>query len=129
MDPTQTRYWPFDVLPPEQQSEQHRREIRFLEAAYQAGYRPYVFGSQNFGATAGTRGGIVLWRSSQGKHWELLLGTPDETLLSAHVDDFDCAAEAILSWLRGGDEAGIAERLQDHLLVTPSTPHGVELYG
>jgi hypothetical protein len=78
MDSTQNRYWPFDVLPPERQTEQHREEIRFLETAYQAGYKPYMDGFQNFGATAGERGGVILYRGCRGKHWEVLLGTTEE---------------------------------------------------
>jgi hypothetical protein len=40
MDLTQNRYWPFNVLPLERQTEQQRREIQFLETAYQAGGKP-----------------------------------------------------------------------------------------
>ena len=46
----ENRYWPFDILPPERRSEQHDREIRFLETADREGYRPYLFGAGNLGS-------------------------------------------------------------------------------
>ena len=128
MDPTQNLYWPFGVLPQERQTEQHQREIRFLETAYEAGYKPYTFGSQNFGATAGIWGGIILYRGCRGKHWEVLLGTSQETLVSAHVDDFACAADAVLCWLRGVKGAEIIEHVRDHLFITRATAPGFVLH-
>jgi hypothetical protein len=128
MDPTQNRYWPFDVLPPERQTEQHLREIRFLETAYQAGYKPYMDGFQNFGANAGKRGGIILYRGCRGKHWEVLLGTAEETILSAHLDDFDYAAEAVLRWLRGVEGAEILEHVRSHLFIDMVTTPGFVLH-
>jgi hypothetical protein len=129
MDLSQKRYWPFDVLPPERQTEQHRREIRFLETAYQAGYKPYMFGSQNFGATTGERATEILYRGCRGKHWEVLLGTAEETILSAHVDDFDYAAEAVLRWLRGVEGAEILEHIRGHLFIDRVTTPGFVLHG
>ena len=43
------RYWPFPVLPPDRRTELHQQQITFLEAAHGAGYRPYVFGVDNYG--------------------------------------------------------------------------------
>jgi hypothetical protein len=126
MDVTQKRYWPFDVLPLERQTEQHRREIRFLETAYQAGYKPYTFGSQNFGATTEERTAEILYRGCRGKHWELCLSPFG---LSAHLDDFECAAEAILCWLRGDGEAEILEHVRSHLFIDRVTTPGFVLYG
>jgi hypothetical protein len=128
MDSTQNRYWPFDVLPPERQTEQHREEIRFLETAYQAGYKPYMDGFQNFGATAGERGGVILYRGCRGKHWEVLLGTTEETILSAHLDDFGCAAEAVLRWLRGVEGTEILEHVRGHLFIDRVTAPGFVLH-
>jgi hypothetical protein len=129
MDLTHNRYWPFDVLPPERQTEQHRREIRLLEAAYQAGYKPYMFGSQNFGATAGGRAGEIIYRGCRGKHWEVCLVNAKELIVSAHVDDFDCAAETLLRWLRGVEGAEIVEQVRGHLFSTAATPSGFVLHG
>ena len=36
------KYWPFNVLPPEQRTEFHAALIALLEAAHAAGYAPYV---------------------------------------------------------------------------------------
>lgn len=120
MSNSENRYWPFQVLPPEQRTEYHQRQVDFLETAYQAGYKPYMFGSgEDFGATAGTRGGMIVYRGSRGKHWQVLLGTAEHTALSAHVDDFRCGADAVLRWLRGLDGAEIFEHLAGHFFTTP----------
>lgn len=127
MDPTQNRYWPFDVLPREQQTEQHRREIRFLETAYRAGYRPYIFGSQqDFGATTEERTAEIIYRGCRGKHWEVCLSPFG---LSAHLDDFDYAAQAVLCWLRGVEGAEILEHVRGHLFIDRVTVPGFVLHG
>src|SRR5262245_24592903 len=109
MDIMENRYWPFDIRPLDQLSEQGRRQVGFLETAYQAGYRPYTYGGENFGASTDQRGGEILCRGSQGNHWELLLGTEEQTVLTAHVNDFGCAAEAVLRWLHGSDSPEVFE--------------------
>jgi hypothetical protein len=128
MENTHDRYWPFNVLSPERQTEQHRREIRLLETAYQLGYKPYMFDSQNFGATAGERAGEILFRGRRGKHWEVHLMNSKEPALSAHVDDFNSAAEALLQWLRGIERSDIIDHLRGHLLSTASMPTGFMLH-
>ncbi len=126
MDPDENRYWPFDVLPPAQQTEQHRREIQFLEAAYRQGYNPYTFGSENFGATCRERGGVIVFRGR--KRWEAILGTAEQTSLSAYIDEFSHAAEAVLLWLRGVDAADVVEHVRGHLVDTPGTAPGFVLH-
>jgi hypothetical protein len=129
MDTTENRYWPFDVLPPERRTEQHWREIRLLETAHHAGYKPYMFGSQNFGATAGERAGEIIYRGCRGKHWQVCLVNAGALIVSAHVNDFDYAAEALLRWLRGVEGAEIVEHVRGHLLSTAATPSGFVLHG
>jgi hypothetical protein len=124
MDLSEKRYWPFDVLPPERRSEQHRREIGFLETAHQAGYKPYVFGSQNFGASAGERTGEIVYRGCRGRHWEVNLCPFG---LSAHLDDFDSATEAVLGWLRGLGGGEILEHIRGHLFINMATAPGFVL--
>jgi hypothetical protein len=127
MDPTRNRYWPFNVLPLEQRTEQHRREIGFLETAHQAGYKPYTFGNGSFGATAGIRAGEILFRGR--KHWQVCLAQENQLIVSAHVDNFDYAAEAILRWLRGVEASDIVEYVRSHLLRTRATGAGFVLHG
>jgi hypothetical protein len=129
MDPTQYRYWPFDVLPKEQRTEQHRQEMWFLEMAYQAGYNPYMDGFENFGATGGERSGTILYRGSRGNHWEVVLETGRTKVLSAHLNDFGSAAQALLSWLRGVGGLEIVEDMRDHLVITRATAPGFVLHG
>jgi hypothetical protein len=124
-DDVQRRYWPFDVLPPEQRSEQHEREIRFFETAHREGFHPYLSSPGDFGAAATERGGLILVRGR--RRWEVVLGTTDTKIASAFVDDFACAAEAVLQWLRGADTADILSRVQDHLVRLPGAAHSFVL--
>jgi hypothetical protein len=119
------RYWPFDVLPTEELSEEHRREIRFLETAFREGYHPYRFGAGDFGVAAAERGGFILVRGRT--RWEVVFGTKDTKVASAFVDDFDCAAEALLQWLRGADAAHVLARVQYHLVCLPGAAHSFVL--
>ncbi|HQU45370.1 MAG TPA: hypothetical protein PK867_21315 [Pirellulales bacterium] len=129
MDLSENRYWPFDVLPVERQTDQHHREIQFLETAYQAGYKPYMFASENFGATSEGRAGEIIYRGCRGKHWELFLVHGEELVLSAHLDDFGCAAESLLRWLGGDDGAEIVEHIRGRLFSTAAKPTGFVLHG
>jgi hypothetical protein len=126
MDLTEKRYWPFDVLPPERRSEQHCREVDFLETAYDAGYQPYLFHSQNFGATAGERTGEIIYRGFRGKHWEVCLSPVG---FSAHLDHFVYAAAAVLHWLQGVEWPEILEHVRGHLFIDRVTAPGFALYG
>lgn len=49
MELEERKYWPFSVLPAEEQTDLHKQEIHLLAEAHLAGYRPYVFGGENFG--------------------------------------------------------------------------------
>jgi hypothetical protein len=71
-------------------------------------------GVEDFGATAGSRGGIIVFRGRS--HWEVLLGTAEQVLWSAHVNDFERAADAVLLWLDGIGGAKIIEQLNGHLV-------------
>src|SRR5262249_41978077 len=89
--------WPFEVRPPDQRTETQERELRFLQAAHQEGFRPYTFDAGNLGAAADDRAGLILVRGR--KRWEIVLGTPETRIASAFVDDFACAADSVLHWL------------------------------
>src|SRR5713226_9668344 len=103
------RYWPFDVLPPETQTEQHKQEIGFLQSAHREGYQPYTCGAGDFGATANERGGLIVVRGR--RRWEVVLGVLDTKVASAFVDNFGCAGEAVFEWLREADVAEILSRV------------------
>lgn len=123
----ENKYWPFSVLPPERQTEQHRREIRFLELAYHAGYGPYTSLAGDYGATGNDRGGHIVVRGSKNR-WELILGTKEKTLLSAYLDDFDAAAAGVLQWLRGGTCREVLALVQGHLIAMGGREQGIVLY-
>jgi hypothetical protein len=108
------RYWPFPVLPSDQQTPLHKQQVAFLEAAYAEGFRPFWFGADNYQATAADRGGIILLRTR--RFWEVAVGTTDSTSLSAYVDSYAVAGEAVLRWLRGGRLADILEFIHPHLV-------------
>lgn len=126
MDPHEKLYWPFAIPPVQTQTEEQKSQLRFLEAAHQQGYAPYMERVGHFGAASGTRGVQILVRGR--KHWQVLMGTAKETILSAHLDNFRTAAEAVLGWLRGADAAEIVEQIRDHLVVTRATGCGFLLH-
>jgi hypothetical protein len=126
MDLNDKRHWPFAVLLPESRTEPHQIEIGFLDAAYRAGYNPYTFGSQNFGAVAGDRTGEIIYRGCKGKHWEVSL-TPAG--LSAHLNEFGFAAEAVLRWLGGAKCSDVLTFVSGQFFVDRVTAPGFTLHG
>ena len=46
-------YWPWKVIPENELMEEHRQEIRFLEAAYKEGFRPCEDRFAGFQASSG----------------------------------------------------------------------------
>jgi hypothetical protein len=113
------KYWPFKVLPQEKQTDQHKSQIRFLELAYQLGYKPYAFYGGEYGAwSEGGRVGEIIVRGRA--RWEIVLGGPNNDGGSAFVDNFDCAATAVIAWLKGGSALDIFVRIQDKLVLMGS---------
>jgi hypothetical protein len=115
------RYWPWNVIPVERQTEYHKKEIAFFEQAYLEGFRPYLDGFE-YGATssAGRIGMFIQRGLTRGWSGEIRLGgAPDETGGSFFVNDFSCAANAVLRWLRGEDLVPITADLKDHLVTRP----------
>jgi hypothetical protein len=94
------KVWPFAVLPPDEQTDQHKREVRFLVRAHEAGHRAYTFGAGDYGATARDgRSGEIIRRGRN--RWAVAVGGDGQEHPAAYFDDFDSAAEAVLRWLHG----------------------------
>jgi len=124
MIPTTPKYWPFDVLPPEQRTDLHWQEIRFLDAAFQEGFKPFEQTTGEYIATSprgreaciifrgrGRRGGIG--------QWEVWLDEPETQFIKLWVDDFEYAGGLILEWLRGNDVTAILAASGGHILQGP----------
>ncbi len=120
-------YWPFPVLvSPDKMTEQHRKEIRFLETAYQAGFRPcmYLKGGGEYQARIeqGRDGWIISrgrYRNGVPTRWEVWLNDPSGRIAAYWVDDFDTAAAGVLPWLEGGDALDILESAKPRILRVP----------
>lgn len=110
-------YWPFDVLPVEKQTEEHKREIRFFETAYREGYQPFTESSGEIGATNGDRGALIIVRGHA--QWEILISGRERTAASGYFDDFDKAVEVVLQWLRGANTSEIVRLLEDYCVKLP----------
>jgi hypothetical protein len=104
------RFWPFPVLPRDQQTANHREQLDFLETAFAKGFAPFMFGSENFGASTIHRKGFVLRRGKQ--HKEVWLDEGTERIIAAHVDGFSCAIKAILDWLEGQSQETVENLLR-----------------
>jgi hypothetical protein len=99
-------FWPFPVLPPEQQTTQHRREVEFLEAAYRDGFRPCKFADGEYRIESPD--GRSAWVISRGRlrggaatRWEVWLNDVMERVSTTWVDGFEAAAEVAQRWVRG----------------------------
>lgn len=128
MESAISRYWPFDVGDRQRHSEQERREVSFLENAYRLGYRPFEMGlgMQSYGATGRSgRSGAILYRGRAG--WEVGVCDSDQGVVNAFVNDFECAAQAVLDWLGGGTEADIVAIVEEHLVTMPGLRPGHEI--
>jgi hypothetical protein len=118
-------YWPFPVLPANMLTEEHRKEIRFLEAAYQAGFHPCKFYEREYQAhiEQGRYGWIIYrGRIHQGGpcRWEVWLDEQPGRVAAYWVDDFDTAASGVLQWLRGGDVLDILDLAKPRIVKGPS---------
>lgn len=120
-------YWPFPILlSPDKLTEQHRKEIRFLEAAYHAGFRPcmYLVGGGEYQAHAeqGREGWIISrggYRNGAPTRWEVWLNDSSGQVAAYWVDDFDAAATGVLQWLGGGDVLDILDSAKPRIVRDP----------
>jgi hypothetical protein len=113
-------YWPFPVNSPETQSDEDRREIKFFEAAFEAGFRPY-YHDCGWGASSSFRSGEIWWRGRT--KWEIHFTENSHEAIRTYVGDFAAATESLLSWLSGGDVLEIADSLRLHEIVMPGVSH------
>ena len=114
--------WPFPVLPPEQWTAEHRIEIEFLEAAYQAGYAPRANGME---VSAGGWDGLSVLLLNRGRErgkrrWEVILNTADRCALRCWANDFAAVGAAALAWLGGESVEAALAALGGHIIRGPS---------
>lgn len=117
-------YWPFEVLPPEALTDQHRQEIRFLEAAVVEGFRPCMCGGDLRAAAEGGREAWIIWRGRRRQdgptQWELRLFAGDHSFRTLWLDEFAGVSEVVLKWLRGHEWTDILPGVQTHVVKGPS---------
>jgi hypothetical protein len=102
-------------------------EIQFLEAAVKKGYRAYLSGISDFGAIAKSgRCGEIIVRGRTRR--ELWLCSADKRDLSAFVDSFESAAEALLKWLDGASVDEVLADLKEHLVVMAGMKTSYRVY-
>jgi hypothetical protein len=119
------KHWPFTVLPPEKQTEQHRQEIRYVETAFQEGFQPCIssFGRYKSSSHHGREGWIIdRGRMKRGgiRQWEVWLVDATAEKVTFWVDDFGCAGAAVLQWLRGVDVAVALAAAEQHVINEPN---------
>jgi hypothetical protein len=117
-------YWPFPVLSADLQTDEHRREIRFLEEAYRAGYRPCKFLEREYQAHVEQgRYGWIIYRGRIRRggpsRWEVWLDDQPGRVAAFWVDDFDTAAASVLRWLEGRDVAKILDSAKPRIVRGP----------
>lgn len=110
------RYWPFEVLPPDKQTEHHKQVIAFLDRALLEGFAPYTFGGSNYGACSqNKRVGELIHRGAN-RYWEVMLTLQNGNLEPFHVDGFINAGDCVLHWLHGEDLSAVRTRFRDHIV-------------
>lgn len=118
-------FWPFEVLPREQLTHQHLKEIGFLEDAHAQGYRPCKFVDGEYRAESPDgRTGWIICRGGYTKagptRWEIWLNSPNSLRAACWVNDFECAAAMVLGWLQGEDPETALARATGHTIRGPS---------
>jgi hypothetical protein len=117
-------YWPFDVPPLAQQTEEDRKWIRFMERAFAEGFRPCRFLPHDFGCESPNgRVGFLTHRGRFVHHgpvqWEVWLGMGPTRVAGFWTDEFDSAADAVLCWVRGCDVDSVIQAAKSHITRGP----------
>lgn len=118
------KYWPFEVLGPDALTEEHRKEIRFLETAFAEGFRPCACGPDFRASSDQGREAWIIWRGRRRQgastQWEVRLFSEDQSFHCFWLEDFSSIADAVLKWLRGLAWADILPDLQTRIVKGPS---------
>src|SRR5437899_409080 len=114
-------YWPFEVRPADQRTEEDWQGFRFFERAHQEGFKPCEYSSGTYKAcSARGREGWIIYRGRKRRggprQWEVWLVESGGAMVKSWLDDFDCVADAILRWLRGDDMTTSLAPAQAHLV-------------
>ncbi len=97
MTTNQKQIWPFSIVPIEQLSAQQRKEVGFLQAAFNQGCCSYTFDAGNLGASKQNGKDCIIIRRGADR-WEVILSELNKEAFSKVVT-FDEAVNAALSWL------------------------------
>jgi hypothetical protein len=115
-------YWPFEVLPTDQQTDHHRHVVAYLKQALAEGFNSYEFDWTSYGASASNgRSGDLIKRGFD--RYEVILKLADEVIASFYVDGFVNASEATLEWLRGQEAKFIKEHFKK-FIISPGVLSG-----
>jgi hypothetical protein len=114
------QYWPFPVSEEERQIPEQDEKLKFLESAYSDGFESYrtFQGLDNYGANSKSRSVYILQRGRKNR-WEFLLSEDSNLCLSALVNDFGIAGEAVRAWLNEGSTIDIIDDINKYLINPP----------
>jgi hypothetical protein len=114
-------YWPFEVIPPEERTESHWQQVRFLEEAFASGFKPFKYMDGEYVAEA--ENGRSGWICYRGHHrgptttrWEVALSDGKTRAHAFWTEGFAPAAAAVLAWLRGGTAADVLAAVEGHVI-------------
>jgi hypothetical protein len=124
IDTDERLYWPFAVPSPEAQTDEEGQQVRFLEAAFQEGFRPYMCGGDLRASSVTGREAWIIWRGRRRQggpmQWEVRLFFEDQSFHCLWLDDFAYVADTVLKWLRGHAWADILPSIQARVVKGPS---------
>jgi hypothetical protein len=112
------KFWPFPVIPPDRQTDEHRKEIRFFEDAYREVFKPFEdFAGYGASSLDGRMASLVRRGRTRDRatRWEIFLSAPQpEEGFSCLFLTFEVATEALFRWLRGEPAADLREYVMQH---------------
>jgi hypothetical protein len=117
-------YWPFEVVPPDVQTEQQHKELQFLQTAFEQGFRPCLWHGEYRAISPTGREVWVIWRGHRRKdgpiQWEVRLFIGKHKLgASFWLDDFESVSVAGLNWLRGCELGEVLALIQGRIVKGP----------
>lgn len=120
-------YWPFPVSDADTAIPEVAEKIAFLKAIAQCTTEAYRFGINNYGAKSEHRAGIILERGR--KRWEIRLSENETRHLTAFVECFSVAGNAVNSWLSGCGLDEVLDELKDQLVIPPGLTESYTIHG
>jgi hypothetical protein len=122
-------YWPFPINEAEKTSQEELEKFEFLKDIYFDGFKAYreIGKWDEYATESETRKGFISRRGVKNR-WELNLSEAGSRL-TAFVNNFSVAGEAVKEWLNGNQISDILENIKDYLIIPSKLGSSYIVYG